>query len=71
MKSLDGRDAENILFGSTLSNDRHAGRHFDYLITNSPYGPSVPERRGIPAAVGGPNTVHRPGLTGYQRRQTG
>ena len=38
MKSLDGRDAENILFGSTLSNDRHAGRHFDYLIANPPYG---------------------------------
>ena len=38
MKSLDGRDAENIAFGSTLSNDRHAGRDFDYLITNPPYG---------------------------------
>jgi type I restriction enzyme M protein len=38
MKSLDGRDAENILFGSTLSHDRHAGRHFDYLIANPPYG---------------------------------
>jgi type I restriction enzyme M protein len=38
MKSADGRDAENIAFGSTLSNDRHAGRHFDYLITNPPYG---------------------------------
>ena len=38
MKSTDGRDAENILFGSTLSNDRHAGRAFDYLIANPPYG---------------------------------
>jgi type I restriction enzyme M protein len=38
MKSEDGRDAENILFGSTLSNDRHAGRSFDYLIANPPYG---------------------------------
>jgi type I restriction enzyme M protein len=38
MKSLDGRDAENILFGSALSNDRHAARHFDYLIANPPYG---------------------------------
>jgi type I restriction enzyme M protein len=38
MKSSDGRDAENILFGSTLSNDRHARRHFDYLIANPPYG---------------------------------
>jgi type I restriction enzyme M protein len=38
MKSIDGRDAENIAFGSTLSNDRHAGHGFDYLITNPPYG---------------------------------
>lgn len=38
MKSSDGRDAENILFGSTLSNDRHAERSFDYLIANPPYG---------------------------------
>ncbi len=38
MKSADGRDAENIAFGTTLSNDRHAGRNFDYLITNPPYG---------------------------------
>ncbi len=38
MKSSDGRDAENILFGSTLSNDRHADRTFDYLIANPPYG---------------------------------
>jgi len=34
----DGHDADNIAFGSTLSNDRHAGRHFDYLIANPPYG---------------------------------
>jgi type I restriction enzyme M protein len=38
MKSADGRDAENILFGSTLSNDRHGERLFDYLIANPPYG---------------------------------
>ncbi len=38
MKSSDGRDAENILFGTTLSNDRHAGKTFDYLIANPPYG---------------------------------
>ncbi len=38
MKSESGRDAENIAFGSTLSNDRHAGRSFDYLIANPPYG---------------------------------
>ena len=38
MKSEDGRDAERVLFGSTLSNDRHASTNFDYMIANPPYG---------------------------------
>src|SRR6516225_4774294 len=38
IKEPTGRDADNIAFGSTLSNDRHAQRHFDYLIANPPYG---------------------------------
>jgi type I restriction enzyme M protein len=38
MKSADGRDAENIIFGSTLSNDQHSTRTFDYCIANPPYG---------------------------------
>ena len=38
MKSEDGHDAERILYGSTLSNNRHAGATFDYLIANPPYG---------------------------------
>ena len=38
MKSADGRDAENIAYGSTLSNDQHANRRFDYQLTNPPYG---------------------------------
>jgi type I restriction enzyme M protein len=38
IKEPTGRDADNIAFGSTLSNDRHAGRGFDYLIANPPYG---------------------------------
>lgn len=38
IKSEDGRDAENIAFGSTLSNDKHADRTFDYLLANPPYG---------------------------------
>jgi len=38
MTSPDGRDADNIAFGSTLSNDQHAGKRFDYLLTNPPYG---------------------------------
>src|SRR4029079_9712854 len=32
IKSVDGRDAENIAFGSVLSNDGHADRTFDYLL---------------------------------------
>ena len=38
MKSEDERDAEGVLFGSTLSNDRHARTGFDYMIANPPYG---------------------------------
>lgn len=38
MKDPTGRDADNVAFGSTLSNDRHAGTTFDYLIANPPYG---------------------------------
>ena len=38
LKSADGRDADNILFGSTLSNDRHADKRFDYLLANPPFG---------------------------------
>ena len=38
MKDPTGRDTDNIIFGTTLSNDRHAARSFDYLIANPPYG---------------------------------
>ena len=38
MKDPKGHDARNIAFGSVLSNDRHADKHFDYLIANPPYG---------------------------------
>lgn len=38
MKDPTGRDADNITYGSTLSNDRLAGQSFDYLIANPPYG---------------------------------
>ena len=38
MKDPTGRDADNLAYGSTLSTDRHAGRSFDYLIANPPYG---------------------------------
>lgn len=38
MKSRDGRDGDNIRYGSTLKDDQHAGRTFDYLIANPSYG---------------------------------
>ncbi len=38
MTSADGRDAEHIKFGSTLSKDQLSDRTFDYLLTNPPYG---------------------------------
>ena len=34
----DDRDAENIASGSTLSNDGHIGKTFDYQLTNPPFG---------------------------------
>jgi type I restriction enzyme M protein len=38
MKSSDGRDAENIMFGTTLGKDQHSDKRFDYLLTNPPFG---------------------------------
>ena len=38
MKSQEGRDAENIKSGSTLSNDQLADKCFHYMFTNPPYG---------------------------------
>ena len=38
MKDPTGRDADNIAYGNTLSNEGHATRSFDYLIANPPYG---------------------------------
>ena len=38
MKDPTGKDADNVVFGTTLSHDRHATSTFDYLIANPPYG---------------------------------
>ncbi|NJL06568.1 MAG: SAM-dependent DNA methyltransferase [Chloroflexaceae bacterium] len=38
MISKDGKDADNIAFGSTLANDQHADEQFHYLLANPPYG---------------------------------
>jgi type I restriction enzyme M protein len=38
IKDPTGRDADSIAYGSTLSNDKHSDKSFDYLIANPPYG---------------------------------
>ena len=39
MKDPSGRDADNLVYGSTLAKEKElAGRKFDYLIANPPYG---------------------------------
>ena len=35
---LKGQDISNIKFGNTLSEDGHAGRDFDYMLSNPPFG---------------------------------
>ena len=36
----DGAQAENIKLGSTLSDDQHAAKSFDFMLSNPPYGKS-------------------------------
>lgn len=38
IKTPDGKDAENILHGSSLSNPHHQGETFNYMLANPPYG---------------------------------
>ena len=38
LKTPDGSDAENIKQGSTLSNPKHRGETFNYMLANPPYG---------------------------------
>lgn len=33
-----GHDASNVVFGNTLTDDKFAGRHFDFGMSNPPYG---------------------------------
>lgn len=35
---IKGNDADNIRDGNTLSGDQFAGKHFDYIISNPPFG---------------------------------
>ena len=35
---IKGQDVSNIVFGNTLAEDGHSGRHFDYMLSNPPFG---------------------------------
>ncbi|QDM15471.1 type I restriction-modification system subunit M [Tardiphaga sp. vice278] len=35
---IKGQDVSNITFGNTLSDDRHADKKFDYMLSNPPFG---------------------------------
>lgn len=35
---LKGQDISNIIFANTLSDDGHAGKDFDYMLSNPPFG---------------------------------
>ena len=35
---IKGQDVDNVVWGNTLSNDGHATRSFDYLLSNPPFG---------------------------------
>ncbi len=35
---IKGQKVENIVFGNTLSDDGHHGEHFDYMLSNPPFG---------------------------------
>jgi type I restriction enzyme M protein len=35
---IKGQDIENMVWGDTLTNDGHHGKHFDYCLANPPFG---------------------------------
>jgi type I restriction enzyme M protein len=35
---IKGQDVENMVWGDTLTNDGHQGKHFDYCLANPPFG---------------------------------
>jgi type I restriction enzyme M protein len=64
MKSMDGNDAENIFFGSTLSNERLPDERYDYIYANPPFGMSwKPDENAVRhEAERGPNGRFGAGL---------
>ncbi|MCE2681282.1 MAG: type I restriction-modification system subunit M [Burkholderiales bacterium] len=45
---IKGQDIDNIICGNTLSDDGHAGKRFDYMLANPPFGV---EWKNVEAAV--------------------
>ena len=43
---IKGNDPENIKFGSTLATNEFAGKRFDVMVTNAPYGKSWKSEQG-------------------------
>lgn len=35
---IKGQDVDNIVIGNTLSSDGHSNKHFDYMLSNPPFG---------------------------------
>ena len=70
MISRNGRDAENIAFDSTLSNDLHRGERFDYILANPAIRQGVEARQGSGGSRSGPRLRWpiRGRHTAHQRR---
>ena len=63
MKSADGKDAENIVFGSSLSHEANPTERFDYQLANPPYGKEwKSEEADVKAEAAKPNGRFSAGL---------
>ena len=70
---IKGQGVDNIHLGDTLTNDGHAGRHFDFLLSNprSAWSGGGPSRSGHRGARGsGPCRAFRSGPAPGVRRVT-
>ncbi len=56
---IKGKDAENMKFGDTLSNDQFEGYEFDYIISNPPFGIDWKKEK---------ETVEKEAKNGYEGR---
>jgi type I restriction enzyme M protein len=63
MKSADGKDAENIFFGSSLSHEANPSERFDYQLANPPYGKEWKmDEKDVEAEASKPNGRFSAGL---------